>query len=123
MSAKFRLAILASCAFALSGCRVETVQGTIVQTQQPVYQAAPVPLRQIEGPWQMRERGRFVRNIDVRRVRGGVEITTQRNRFFAQRVAPGVFQDDRGRLYEFASNFEGRFENPNNGRRMRIVRP
>lgn len=121
MSAKRTAVIVAMTLLALSGCRVQSVQGTVVQTQavQPV--AVPQGI-QIEGAWQLRERGQFVRRIDVRRIRGGLQIIGPRRTILAQRVAPRVFQDENGRIYEFFSEVEGRFENPNNGRRLRLRR-
>ena len=121
MSAKRTFLIAAVAVLALSGCGVQSVLGTVVQTQavQPV--AAPQRV-QIEGSWQLLTRGQFVRRIDVRRVRGGIQINTPRGVFLAQRVAPRVFQDENGRIYEFFSDVDGRFENPNNGRRLRLRR-
>jgi len=121
MSTKRIVLALALTTLALTGCRVQSVQGTVVQTQ-PTYQAArPGPV-QIEGSGQLRERGQFVRRIDIRRVRGGIEITGPQRTFLAQRVAPRVFQDERGRTYQFGSDVDGQFDNPNNGRRMRLRR-
>ena len=37
-------------------------------------------------------------------------------------VLEGVFQDERGRVYQFTTNTDGFFENPNNGRRLRLIR-
>lgn len=121
MSAKRTIVTVAIALLVLSGCRVQSVQGTVIQTQavQPV--AAPQRV-QIEGSWQLRERGQFIRRIDIRRIRGGLQITGPRRTFLAQRVAPRVFQDENGRIYEFFSDIEGRFENPNNGRRFRLRR-
>lgn len=126
MRSKLGSVSIAVVALALTGCVVQPIDGqhSQQQPQQPAYQPAPQFQRlQVEGPWQLRERGRFVRAIDVRRVRGGVEISGARRTFFAQRVGPGVFQDERGRTYQFISDFEGRFDNPNNGRSLRLRRP
>ena len=122
MSAKRTFLIAAVAVLALSGCGVQSVQGTVVQTQavQPVA-VAPQGLR-IAGPWQLLERGRFVRRIDVSRVRGGIQINGPRRSFLAQRVERGVFQDENGRIYQFFSDVDGQFENPNNGRRLRLRR-
>ena len=124
MKRKLTTLALAASALAVSGCVVQPSNGGYVQ-QQPTYQPAPQPVRrlQVEGPWVLRERGERIRRIDVRLVRGGIQIAAPQRTFFAQRVAPGVFQDDRGRTYQFLSDVEGRFENPNNGRTMRLRRP
>jgi len=125
---KFTTPIFAALALAVSGCVVQPVDGRNngPQTQQPAYQPAPnPPLKRliVEGPWLMFERGKFVRRIDVALVRGGIQITGPRRTFFAPRVKAGVFQGDQGGIYQFVSDTEARFANPNNGRRMRMRRP
>ena len=128
MKTKLTTLALAVSALALSGCVVQPTDGSYVgpQVQQQTYRPAPVqPLRRlvVEGPWLLFERGAFVRRIDVRLVRGGIEIAGPGRTFFARRLEPAVLQDDRGRIYQFRSDIEARFENPNNGRRMRMRRP
>lgn len=111
----------------LAGCVVQPADGPYAppQTQAPIYQQPQVQLGvflQLEGPWQMFEGRRFVRNIGIQRTRGGLLIDTPRGRDFARRIDPGVFQDERGRVYRFVRDNEGVFENPNNGRRLRLIR-
>ncbi len=135
---KSRLAplALAAASLAFAGCVVQPADGPYVppqqqqpvfQQQQPVYQ--PVQPRrgvflQLEGPWQMFDGRVFVRNIVIERTRGGLLIENRRRgrQDFARRIAPGVFQDERGRVYQFTTNADGFFENPNNGRRLRLIR-
>jgi len=123
---------LAAASLALAGCVVQPAQQGVYQepyvapqVQTPIYQPVQ-PQRgvflQLEGPWQMRERRRVVRNINIQRTRGGLLIDTPRGRDFARRIDPGVFQDERGRVYQFTTNTDGIFENPNNGRRLRLIR-
>lgn len=128
MTNKFGLAALAVASLTLAGCVVQPIDDGSFdrpQRQPPVFNSAPPPQAQrvqIEGPWQLRAGGQFFRRIDVRRVRGGIVVETPRGRDFAQRIDRGVYRDAQGRIYQFFSSTEGRFENPNNGRRFRIVR-
>ena len=132
MPSRACLIALAAASLALAGCVVQPAQQGVyqepyvapqVQTQvyQPIQPRRGVFL-QLEGPWQMRERGRAVRTINIQRTRGGLLIDTPRGRDFARRIDPGVFQDERGRVYQFTTNTDGIFENPNNGRRLRLIR-
>lgn len=130
MKTKLTTLALAASALALTGCVVQPSNGGYVapqSQQQQTFRPAPVqqPLKRliVEGPWVMFERGEFIRRIDIRLVRGGIEVTAPRRTIFAPRVAAGVFQDDQGRTYQFISDTEARFENPNNGRRLRMRRP
>ena len=126
---KFRITTmaLAVSALALSGCVVQPSNSGYIapQAQQQTFRPAPAPLKRliVEGPWLMFERGQLVRRIDVRLVRGGIEVTGPRRTLYAPRIAAGVFQDERGRIYQFISDTEARFENPNEGRRLLMRRP
>lgn len=106
--------------FTLTGCVVQPVTDASYVQPNPTVKTVPTP---IEGVWQLRERGRFIRSIDVHRVQGGIEIGSGNGRSFAQRIDRRVFQDNQGRIYAFFSGSAGRFENVRNGRRMRLVRP
>jgi len=119
MSIKLVASIIAA-TLVLAGCRVQSVQGTIVQTQ-PVAVAKPKRV-QIEGAWEILDRGRVFRRIEIRRVRGGIRITGLRRDYIAERVAPRVFQDNLGRTYQFFSDVEGRFDAPDDGQRFRLRR-
>lgn len=128
MTNKLGFVALAVASLILAGCVVQPIDdGSFDRTPQqpPIYNSAPPSQAQrvkIGGSWQLRARGQFFRRIDVRRVRGGIIIETPLGSDFAQRIERRVFRDSRGRIYQFFSSTEGRFENPNNGRRLRMVR-
>ena len=118
-----RLALIAagaSAAATLGGCVVAPPPADRYVEPAPVAQPAR-PYR-IAGFWAWEnQRGRPV-EVDIRRERGGLVATRRNGRSdFYQRVGPGIFEDERGRRYEFLSDREALFIRPN-GRTFRMIR-
>lgn len=104
---------------ALTGCRVQTVNGGYVGPSQPALQRG----LNVEGPWLLVKGGQAGLTIDVRRTRGGVLVVTGKAEDFARRVRPGVFETADQKVYQFFSDIEGRYDNLKNGAFRRLVRP
>lgn len=114
---------LAAMAVALSGCRVDTV--AVNSPPPPGYPPPPrqgAPYR-IAGVWGWIDgRGRE-RIIEIDRTRGGLLARGRRSgeSVFYERIGPGIFEDERGRRYEFVSDNEAYFRRPN-GRSFAVRR-
>lgn len=98
---------------ALAGCRVETVRTVNVRPRPP----------RIAGVWTwVNGRGRR-QFVAIERTRGGI-LSNRRGSnetIVFERVGPGVFQDEGGRVYEFFNDNEAIFRRPN-GRSFAMVR-
>lgn len=107
---------------AMAGCVVQNdPYAPPPQQNYPPVGGPPRRLR-IGGVWAFQdERGRQ-RFLEVTRERGGIVVSRGERSVFYERVGPGVFRDERGRVYQFFSDVEGVFENPRNGRRLRLYR-